>query len=668
MDKKLQRLVEPGFRLYFIILFIFTAAVFFVSRILFAIMLLVAMGLFVYYRSAMVKRQKTLEKYIQENTVNTENLSGSMLLSFPLPMTVVKVEDGSILWANDNFADMVGTSHLFERNINDLIGNMVLNWVTEGGASSPVDAVVGERTYSVKGNLFRTETAGLRGLMAVLYFVDKTDVTTGARIIQEERIVIADIIWDNYEEMAKNNSDSSRSSLSALLDRMLSDWASTSGGLMRRSDRDRYMFIFREKGYEQYAADNFNILDKTMEIVSESGMPVTLSIGVGRGGETLEETYRFARLASEMALSRGGNQAVVRTEGNFQFYGGHTIEMEKRSQVRSRIMSNVLDGLIRDSSNVLIMSHKGADPDSIGAAAGVACAARALGREFHIIVDQSRCTCMRIIESLKETGPYEKAFIDAETALVIGNSRSLLVVVDTSRKEYVESPQLIESFNRIAVIDHHRRPADYIENAAVYIQETTASSTCEILCEMLQYIVPTNSISKAEADALLAGIMLDTRNFSIKTGVRAFEAAAYLRRVGADTIEVKRYFQGGYEEFIKKTSLVAQAKYYRDTFLIVASDTDEDRAVAARAADSLLDVSGVTASFVLFKNEGEVCISGRSLGQVNVQLILEWMGGGGQLTSAGAQLSNKSIDEVYRQLCESIDRYMDNNGKKTGKA
>lgn len=661
-EKKTPHLFnDSGFRLCFIALILCIVPTFFLeNKLWFAIEVAIAAVVLIIYLSASNKRRKALDKYIKESVIKQENLSGSLMLSFPLPMAVILMENNTVVWANELFSAMVGTSHLYDRPIEDVIPGMSLSWVTEGGSTCPEEVVFGDKTYSIRGNLFSINATGMRGLLSVLYFSDRTERRQLEETIADGQTVIADILWDNYEEIAKNSDDSARSQMTAQLDEAISGWVSARDGILRKLERDRYMLIFNEKAYRAFAEENFDILSKVMEIAPASGtMAPTITIGVGRGGKTLAETLQAARMASEMALSRGGNQAVVRTGSNYEFFGGRAVETERRSRVRSRIMANVLGDLIRDSSNVIIMSHRGADPDSVGAAAGVARMCTELGKPFLIVLDRHRCGCVRMCEELELQPGYEHAFVDAETALVEGNSRSLLVVVDTSSKDYTEAPELCDSFARIAVIDHHRRSAGYIENAAVYIQESAASSTCEMVCEMLQYVVPSGHLTAQEATAMLSGIILDTRGFTVKCGTRAFEAAAFLRRSGADTVGAKSIFQGTPDAYLEKTRLAADAEPYRGRFFIAVTRRETQRAVAAQAADSLLDISGAMASFTVFTCEGETCISARSLGQVNVQIIVEWLGGGGQLTSAGAQLKDVTVEEAAEKLRAAIDRYLE---------
>ncbi len=664
--KKTVLFTESAFNTCFVLLVLFMIPAFFWNKYVFAAEAAIALLLFAYHRAAVSKRRRALDKYIKESVIKQENLSGSLMLSFPLPMAVVLMENRTVVWANERFTDMVGSAHVFDKPITEICPELTLDWITEGGSVFPGSLAFGSRRYTLNGNLFSISSTGMRGLLAVIYFTDRTELLEAQEKMQDDATVIAEIVWDNYEEIGKNCDDSARSQITAKLDEAVNEWVSAEQGFMKKSAPDRFLLLFSERACRKFIDSNFDILNRASDIVApESGMPVTVSVGVGRGEETLAENLRGARIASEMAMSRGGNQAVVRKGTNFEFFGGRVVETERSSQVRSRIMANVLGNLVEESSNVVVMTHRGADADGLGAAAAVARIAQHYGKPFYVVVDRVHCDSPRIMEMLSAEEGYGDAFIDAQSAMVVSNSKSLLVVVDTSRRDYTEAPDLIDSFSRIAVIDHHRRSADYIMNASLNIQETVASSTCEMLCEMLQFIVPADKIRVAEATAMLAGIILDTRGFTVKTGSRAFETAAFLRRVGADPVTAKRTLQGNAAAYIEKTRLAGAASVYRDAFVIAVTPEETERAVAAQAADSLLDISGIQASFTVFSCDGETCISGRSLGQVNVQMILEKMGGGGQLTSAGAQLRDTGVEEAAETLRGCIDRYLETSPLKS---
>jgi c-di-AMP phosphodiesterase-like protein len=404
--------------------------------------------------------------------------------------------------------------------------------------------------------------------------------------------------------------------------------------------------------------NRFPILEKAKLLFPEQ-MPLTLSIGIGVDGKDFAENLRFSLLAIDMALSRGGDQAVIKNMRNFEFYGGQTQEVQKRTKVKSRVMANALAQLIKDSGNVMVMGHKMSDLDSIGSAAGIVCACRKLDRKAHVVVDKETTAAGQLLDRLEKQPEYEGVIISPTDAILMADSGTLLVVTDVNRPQMVESEELLLSCNRIAVIDHHRRAAAYIDNAALNFHEPYASSASELVSELLSYMNQDVPILKVEAEAMLAGIVLDTKNFSMRTGVRTFEAAARLRNQGADPVEIKRLFQSDFESCVDKYNIVTHASMYRGGVSVALSDRTVNRTTAAQAADELLNVQGVQASFVLFPEGDETVISARSLGKVNVQVILEKLGGGGHLNMAGAQIKGLSPEVVLSRLYDAIDEYLD---------
>ena len=383
-----------------------------------------------------------------------------------------------------------------------------------------------------------------------------------------------------------------------------------------------------------------------------------MSIGIGKDGKSFSEGFKFAALSIDMALSRGGDQAVIKNRFNFEFYGGRTAELEKRTKVKSRVMANSLTELMRDASNIFVMGHKYADLDSIGAAAGIVCAARKLGKIARIVVDPERNASKPLIRMLQELPLYAGVFVEKQDAILDADGNSLLVVVDTNRPEQTESEELLSSCNRVAVIDHHRRAATYIQNAALSFHEPYASSACELVTELLQYMVEPADILRAEAEALMSGIVLDTKNFTLRTGGRTFEAAAFLRRAGADPTDVKKLLQSDIASAMARYAIVQKAKVYKNGIAIASADTVQNRVIAAQAADELLNISGIQASFVVYPEPEAVSISARSIGDVNVQVIVEKLGGGGNKSTAGAQVKGKTQTQVLRELVEAIDAFL----------
>ena len=465
---------------------------------------------------------------------------------------------------------------------------------------------------------------------------------------------------DNYEELMKGIPDNARSALRSEIDQRLDQWAAPAQGLFCRYDRDRYLFLFEEHFLAQFQEGKFSVLDAVHEVVSPNGLPATVSIGIGRDADTLEELFQYASLSVEMALSRGGDQAVIKNKFNFEFYGGRTKELEKRTKVKSRVMANALGELVADASRVFVMGHKFPDLDCIGAAAGVCAIARKKGAPVNIVKEAGQNPASEMMEKLSQLPEYQGVFLSVQDAILAADVNALLVVVDTNRPEQVVSQDLLEACNKVAVIDHHRRAATYIANAALNFHEPYASSASELVTELLQYLLESADLRKAEAEALLAGITLDTKQFTMRTGSRTFEAAAFLRRSGADTGDVKKLFQNDLEGTIARYDIIQNARMYRNDIAVARVDHPVGRITAAQAADELLNISGIDTSFVLFPDgEGRVILSARSMGDVNVQVILEKLGGGGNAATAGAQVPGKSVDEVTKDLLRAIDQYLE---------
>ena len=393
--------------------------------------------------------------------------------------------------------------------------------------------------------------------------------------------------------------------------------------------------------------------------MNPSGIAATLSLGFGKDGATFAENYSFASLSIEMSLSRGGDQAVIKDRYNFTFYGGKTKETERRTKVKSRVIANSLSELIAQSSEVFVMGHKNADIDAVGAAAGVVCLCRKKGKQPHIVIDRQVNAAKELIAQLEQLPEYADAFMTPDDAMLLADSRSLLIVVDTNRPDQVESKPLLESIPRVAVIDHHRRAADYIEQVVLNLHETYASSASELVTELLQYAIDSKDILPGEAQALLAGIVLDTKNFSVRTGARTFEAAAFLRRTGADTVDVKKLFQNNLKDTLQRYQIIQRARLYRGDIAIAALDYTASRTIAAQASDELLNIAGINTSFVLYPDGERVIMSARSIGDTNVQMILEPLGGGGNAATAGCQITGKDMNTVLHELIASIDKYFE---------
>ena len=659
MKKRLAKSIEPRFMASFIAVFAFAVISFFVADYRLAIAeIVVAAGIFVVFLVNADARERNLKKNIEKTFSQIKQASRDSVMSFPMPTVVIKRDTGEVVWGNPAFTDMAGEhDHIYDEKLFDLIPEFDLSWVNEGKNECPDKVSVRDRKYRVYGNVFYPDDGGESASLITLHWLDVSEYEEAITEFENSRQIVSVIMIDNYTEIMNGLNDAERSTIIAEVDKRLASWTEASNGIFLKYERDKYLYIFQQRFLEKYTAGKFSILDSVREIESKNGIKVTLSIGIGKDGQDFLENRRNARLAIDMALSRGGDQAVIRDKFSFAFFGGRSQELEKRTKVKSRVMANALEGLIRDSSGVIIMGHKDADNDSVGAAVGIACIARKIGKSVAIVAG-ARTSADALIKKIKSEPAYEGIFISAEEALLEADSDTLLVVVDTNRKPVVESEALLESANKVAVIDHHRRGTEYIEGAVLSFHEPYASSTCELVTELLQYLVETRDILPSEAEALLSGIVIDTKKFTMKTGVRTFEAAAYLRRAGADTVELKRILQDDIDAYVKRAELVKLARMYHERVAIVEYNGESDRKLAAQAADELLTIQGVQASFVIYNDQNAVNISARSLGDINVQVILEKLGGGGHFDTAGCQVHDKTIEEVTRELEGAIDELL----------
>ena len=511
-----------------------------------------------------------------------------------------------------------------------------------------------ERRFRCLGFLPRQE-AGAEPI-AQLLWVDSTELLDTRDEFLRSRPVVSIILIDNYDELTSNLSDSAVSTLNAALNECISSWAEKIGGLLRKLERNRFLFIFEAKELFRITEGKFSLLDNTHGITNPNGIAATISFGVGKDGASFKENYDFATLALEMALSRGGDQAVIKDKFDFSFYGGRSVETERRSKVKSRMASS-LTALIQPASRVFLMGHRNADADVIGAACGVVALCRSLGKKANIVVDQDASSAPKLLELIRADSEYKDIFLSGQDAMLQADAKSLLIVVDTNRPDQVESRDLLESMNQVAVIDHHRRAADYISNAALNLHEPFASSASELVTELLTYTVDAKTILPCELTALMAGIVLDTKNFTVRVNSRTFEAAAFLRYQGVDPVDVKRLFRSGFEETVQRYRIIESARVYRDYMAISCAEEDVSRALAGQAADELLSIDGIRVSFVLFRQEDAIFISARSIGTVNVQVILEPLGGGGNAVTAGAQLKGITMEEARTKLVGAIDHY-----------
>ncbi len=664
MNRKLKSILSSNIHLYLATLILFAVATFFLGEYnlyLAVAEVVIILLLMVYTRIANRRKSREMLKYIESVTSNIDNATKNTLQSFPFPMATFTLDDNEILYANEQFLALAGQGErLLATSVATIVPGFSARWLMEGKNEYPDLVTLNGRRYRVFGNLVRgSDAPGVKNYVATTYWVDESELALIRDEFSYSRPVFSIIMVDNYDDLTSGMSEKDKSLLISSIDDKLTEWARDKGGYITRSDRDRYIFIFEERYLPGYVESKFSILDSIRELATSKGVHPTVSIGVGTDGKNLEETYQFASLALEMSLSRGGDQAVIKNRYNFEFYGGKTSGTEKRTKVKSRVMAGSLSELMRSASGILIMGHKFADMDSVGSAVGLCCAARSLGKQARIVIDMETQVSQQLIDKILTLPEYKDVFINPQEALLAMDGSTLLIIVDTNRPDQVESLSLLQSCNRVAVIDHHRRAADYIQNVALSFHEPYASSASELVTELLQYMVEQSDILRVEAESLLAGIVLDTKNFTLRTGGRTFDAAAFLRRAGADTSEVKHLLQSDLKSAVAKYSIVQKAKIYKAGIAIAAAESVESKVIAAQASDELLNISGIQASFVVFSMGETVNISARSLGDINVQVIVERMGGGGNKSTAGAQIAGKSLREVVTELLSVIDKYLE---------
>ena len=508
------------------------------------------------------------------------------------------------------------------------------------------EITINDKIYNIVGKYANTRSKDKKNqkeYMLMLYFIDITENRQLKQKAQDSKACTGIIMIDNYEENMQLLESSEKPQITAEIDKVIYDWANQTNGILIKSDRDRYVYIFEQRYLEDIKEDKFSILDKIKEIDTREKVQFTLSIAVSNEGATNNDKYKSAQAAMDVVLGRGGDQAVIRENEIYRFFGGRAQEVEKRTKVKARVVAHALENLIKESDKVMIMGHTNPDIDAMGSSIGIYRLAKTLGKSAYIINNN--------IGSAVD--------ISKEVSIENMEEDTLLVIVDTHKKNYVEAPELLDKTKKIVIIDHHRRSADYIEDATITFQEVYASSAAELVTELLQYTESKVELKTIEAESLYAGIMMDTKNFTFKTGVRTFEAAAYLRRCGVDIIRVKKWFQSDLHDFSKIADIVKSAEIVNNSIAIaIYPEKEKDTSiVCAKAADELLTISDITASFVLGNMGDKICISGRSIGDINVQIILEKLGGGGHITLAGAQVEGMTMEEVKQELINRINEY-----------
>ena len=609
------------------------------------------------------KRKAEISEHINELTISVDKAAQSTIINSPLPLVVIET-NGNIIWKSSNF---------IKEFANVDIGNFLTDIIKElklkidkaentNNIAISKNMQIGEKNYKIIAEYTKLrdkEHKNSYEYMSTIYFLDETNYMKLLEEYNNSRTCAGIIVLDNYEELMQRATEEEKLKITSSAEKAIYAWVNKYNGLAIKSERDTYVAIFDQYHLEKIKEDKFEILDEVKEIKTQDNIQLTLSIAISEDEKTNIEEYKSAKAVIDIALGRGGDQAIIKQNGKYYFFGGRTQEVEKRTKVKARIVAQALEELISSSSNVIVMGHANSDIDAMGASMGVYRIAETIGKEVHIVNETNGTSLENFIKDLRESGKYEDVLIGKNEALAKINSDTLLVVVDTDKKNYVEVPELLEKTDRIAVIDHHRRGTDYIENAILTFHEVYASSACELVTELVEYAEDSIKLDTLEVEALYAGIMMDTKNFTFKTGVRTFEAAAYLRKCGVDIIKVKKWFQSDLETYNKISEIVAKSEIIDDTIAISIYEKEDSDAniTCAKAADELLTISNITASFVIGKIGEKIYISGRSIGDINVQLILEKLGGGGHITVAGAQIEGMTQEEVKQELINRINEY-----------
>ena len=613
-----------------------------------------------FWRDSQEEKQSNLrlQKAIETIYGDIDRLNQERMYELPIALVIVN-EDGQICWYNQyfdrNFKKKDTTANFFGKKIQEELGIDLETLLKE----KEQDFNHRDIDYTIVSNSFSDGDETL----ILLHFFDVTIQKKQQEIYKENEPVFCYILIDNYDDIIEQLPSHERSAVLSQIDLKINEWAKKVGAVIIQYENDHYLMIFEKEKLRAMEEERFRILDEIRETETEEKSQVTLSIGIGVSDEPLaiREADELSHAALDIALARGGDQAVVRQDEKMAFYGGTTEATEKRTKVKARVKAHGLRELIRESDNVLIMGHQTPDMDCLGAAVGLLGACKALNKTGKIVIKEINYSIKELFQYLMENDEYRDSFIKPKEEEDYITPNTLLIIVDTQNANYLEVPELIDQIEKIVVIDHHRRSGKFIEKTVLNYTEAYASSTCELITELLQYLDEKESMNETEANALMAGMCMDTKMFTFKTGVRTFEAASYLRRKGADTIIAKTMLQDDLATYATRSEAVRNAKIYFDSIAISQLENESEYAkiIAAQAADELLNIKGINASFILLKSGSGLVISGRSMGEVNVQLILEKMGGGGHLAIAGAQLPDiNDLDVGKQMLLSAIEEYM----------
>lgn len=596
-----------------------------------------------------------LINYKKEQGLLVERLIGEFVTgseydfeNFPMPVLAC-ADDGVILWTNRCFKDTIclDNSSCVGLNFFDMVKEPLDDFCSRSG----VQVNLWDKDFKVHATY--SDNSG----MYILYFEENTSLISFAKEYVISKPAVAYVKIDNYDEVLSEKKESEKSNIVGKIDDVIEKLVEESTGFLQRIEDDEFLIVMEKRHLDEMVNNKFSTLKNFSDASYDEKNGLTLSVGISNIGDTLNENQKFARQALDMALGRGGDQIAIKTSTSFDFYGGRANDVEKRTRVKTRIVASALLELVEESDNVIIMGHRFGDLDSMGSAIGLASAIRKYGKDSFVVVDPTKNMASVLIDKIKKSD-LDSLIVDVDRAINLILSKTLLVVVDTHNSDLVESKEIFERCNDVVVIDHHRKAVDFIDDAVIFYHEPYASSTSELVCELIQYFGDDCELGKIEAEAMLSGIMLDTKNFVVKVGVRTFEAAAYLKRLGADTIAVKKLFSSTIESYKKKTDIVAKSEIYKNCAISVSDfQTPDIRVIGPQAADELLNITNVDASFVIYKADDMVNVTARSLGGFNVQIVMERLGGGGHQSQAACQIKDSNIEDVRQMLLKAIDEF-----------
>ncbi|SDL14581.1 DHH family phosphoesterase [Natronincola ferrireducens] len=653
------KMLVPDTRIYIFIIAILIAVISFYNLVIGVIGIFVLTYLIYYNLKTTNIRRQEWTRYIEGLSYDIDSATKQSILNMPIPLTMVEI-DGTIKWYNSKFLEVMGKQDYLDKNLEDILPTFELQSILNEKEEGIKKATVNNRSFKILYNVIKTAKKHESNYIIMLYWIEDTNYENLKKKYNKEKLVVSLVQIDNFDEVMQSTEDAIKPLVIAEIDHKLNLWANRTNGFIRKYANDKFIAAFQKEDLEKLEVKRFDILDEIREISVGNKMPITLSIGIGTDGKTPLESFEFANAAKDLSLGRGGDQTTVKKNDKISFYGGKTKAVEKRTKVKSRVIAYALRQLIDQCDNVFVMGHKYADLDALGSALGIYRATKNRGKEAYIVLNGYNPAIGCLLDKILQKEEYKKNIITCEDAKLRLDSHSLLVVVDTHRPSFTECPELLNQTDKVVVIDHHRKGTDFIENTVLSYHETYVSSTSELVTEILFYMEEKVNIELVEAEALLAGIAVDTKNFTFKTGVRTFEAAALLRRAGADTTSVKQLFQDDLEAIVAKAEVVKRATIIGDAVALSTCEekTEASQLIAAQAADELLNVKGIRASFVLGeKDDTMIVISGRSMGDINVQVILEKLGGGGHLTVAGAQLEGVTMEEAKEKLQNAIEEY-----------